>query len=78
MGYNLTLTRNTDNAGLNKDNAFNNAKFQINSIERYVRRYTTSLPQQAILSKQLLSKVPTELQYVERNVFRKEVNTQKY
>ena len=34
------------------------------------------ISQQAILSKQILSKVPTELQYVERSVFMKEVNTQ--
>ena len=34
------------------------------------------ISQQAISSKQILSKVPTELQYVERSVFMKEVNTQ--
>ena len=34
-----------------------------------------SISQQAILSKQILSKVPTELHYVERSVFMKEVNT---
>ena len=31
----------------------------------------TQYPQQAILSKQILSKVPTELQYVEGSVFMK-------
>ena len=34
------------------------------------------ISQQAMSSKQILSKVPTELQYVERSVFMKEVNTQ--
>ena len=33
---------------------------------------------QAILSKQILSRAPTELQYVERSVFKKEVKTQKF
>ena len=43
MGYRLTLTRNTDNAVLNKDNATNNAKIVINSIEWYVPHYVPSL-----------------------------------
>ena len=33
MGYRLILTRNTDNAVLNKDNATNNAKIVIDGIE---------------------------------------------
>ena len=36
LGYKLIITRNTDNAVLNKDNAVNNAKFKINSLESYV------------------------------------------
>ena len=36
LGYKLTLTRNSDNAVLNKDNAINNAKIKINAIEWYV------------------------------------------
>ena len=36
LSYRLTLTRNTDNAVLNRDNAVNNAKIKINSIEWYV------------------------------------------
>ena len=39
---------------------------KIKSLEWYVLHYTPSLPQQAISSKQISSKVPTELQYVER------------
>ena len=38
--------------------------------------YTPSVPQQATLSKQILSKRPTQLQHVERPVFMKKVNTQ--
>ena len=33
LGYKLTLTRNTDNAVLNKGNAINNDKIKINAIE---------------------------------------------
>ena len=66
MGYKLTLTRNTDNSVLNKDNAINNAKNKINTIEWYVPHYTPSITQQAIISEQILSKVATELQNVER------------
>ena len=33
LGFKLTLTRNTDNAILNKDNAINKAKIKINAIE---------------------------------------------
>ena len=76
LGYKLTLTRNTDNAVLNKDNATILGKVKINAIEWYVPHYTASMSQQALLSNQIVDKVPTELQYVERSVFMKEVNTQ--
>ena len=74
--YKIPITRNTDNTVLNKDNAINNAKIKINAIECYVPHFTPSIPQLAMLSKQILNKVPTELQYVERSVFMKKVNTQ--
>ena len=76
LGYKLTLTRNTDNAVLNKANAINNGKIKINAIEWYVPHYTPSVQQQSILSKQILNKTPTQIQYPERSVFMKEVNTQ--
>ena len=76
LGYKLTLTRNTDNAVLNKDNAINNGRIKINAIEWYVTHYTPSMQQQSILSKQILNKTPTQIQYPERSVFMKEVNTQ--
>ena len=53
-------------------------KIKINNVEWYIPHYTPSIRQQAILSQQSLSKTPTELQYVERSVFIKdikEVNT---
>ena len=78
LGYKLTLPIKTDNSDLNKDNATVNGKIKNNSIEWYVPRYTPSIPQHAILSKQILSKTPTDLQYVERSVFMKEVNIQNF
>ena len=77
-GYKLTMTRNTDNAVLNKANAINNGKIKINAIEWYVLQYTPSMEQQNILSKQILNKTPTQIQYPERSVFMKEVNTQNF
>ena len=78
MGYKLTLTRNTDNAVLNRGNAINNAKIKINAIEWYVPHYTPSMQQQSVLSKQIINKTPTQIQYPERSVFMKEVNTQNF
>ena len=76
LAYKLNLTEINDSAVLNKGNATNFGKIKINSIELYVPPYTASISQPAILSKHILSKTPTELQYVERSVFMKEVNTQ--
>ena len=61
---------------MNKDNAINIGKIKINAIDCYVPHYTPSILQQSILSRQILSKTPAELLYVERSVFMKEVNTQ--
>ena len=76
LGYKLTLTRNTDNSVLNKANGINNGRVKINALEWYVPHYTPSIQQQAILSKQILNKTPTQINYPERSVFMKEVNTQ--
>ena len=74
----LTLTRNVDNAVLKKHNAINKAKNKTNAIEWYVPHHKPSISNQAILTKQILNITHTELQYVERSVFMKEVNTQKF
>ena len=78
LGYKLTLTKNIDPAVVNKDYAINNAKIKFIAIEWYVPYCTLSFPQQTILSKQNQSKTPTELQYVERSVFMKEVKSQNF
>ena len=71
LGYRLTLTRNTEHADLNEDNAVKNAKSKIISIAWYVPHYTPIIQQQAIFFKQITSKTLTELQYVERSVVMK-------
>ena len=78
LGYKLTMTRNTNNAVLNKDDAINLSRIKINAIEWYVPHYSPSIQQQSILSKQILNKTPTQIQYPERSVFMKEVNTQNF
>ena len=74
--YKLTLTGNSDNAVLNKGNAINNAKIKINSIDWYVPHYTPSLGQEKIIMGQIVDEKRTELGYVERSVFLKQVNLQ--
>ena len=76
LGYRLTLTRNSDNVVLNIDNATAIGKIKINSIDWYVPDYTASLKEQGVLMTQITDKIPTELRYVERSVFMKEVITQ--
>ena len=68
---------NSDNSFLNKDNTTNNGKIKITSIELYLPHYTSSIPQQAILCKQILCQEPIELQYSERSVSTKKLKTQK-
>ena len=76
LGYKLTLTRNKDDAVIDKANAIADARIRIDHIHWYVSHYTPSIQQQSIMSKQILNKTPTELRYVERSVFMKEVNNQ--
>ena len=78
IGYNLAWTWNTDKFVLNKDNAINIDNSEINSIEWYVPHYRPTILSQAILTKQIWSITSTEVQYVERSVFVKEVNGQKF
>ena len=76
LGYKLTLTRNKDDAVIDKANGIADARIKIDHIYWYVPHYTPSIQQQSTLSKQILSKTPSELRYVERSVFMKEVNNQ--
>ena len=76
LGYKLTLTRNTDNAVLNKDNTVVNARVKINSLDWYVPHYSPNLEEYNKLMTQIKKNTPTLLHYPERSVFMKEVNTQ--
>ena len=76
LGYQLTLPRTSDDAVLNKTIATAIDKYKINSIEWYVPHYTASVKEQNKLMQHIIDKIPTELRYVERSVFMKEVNTQ--
>ena len=76
LGYKLTLTRITDNAVLKKDNAVGNGRVKINSLDWYVPHYSPNVEEYNKLMIQIKKKTPTLLQYPERSVFMKEVNTQ--
>ena len=76
LGYKLTLTRNKDAVAMDKANGIADARIKIDHIHWYVPHYTPSIQQQNTISKQILSKTPTELRYVERSVFMTEVNNQ--
>ena len=76
LGYKLTLTRNTDNAVLKKDNAVVNGRVKINSLDWYVPHYSPNLEEYTKLMTQIKKNTPTLLHYIERSVFMKEVNTQ--
>ena len=76
LGYKLTLTRNTNNAVLNKDNAVAIGRVKINSLDWYVPHYSPNLEEYNKLMNQIKKNSPTLLHYPERSVFMKEVNTQ--
>ena len=76
LGYKLTLTRNKDEAVIDKVAGIADARIKIDHIHWYVPHYIPSTQQEVIMSKQILNKIPTELRYVERSVFMKEVNNQ--
>ena len=76
LGYNLTLTRNKDDGVIDKAGGIADARIRIDHIHWYVPHYTPSMQQQGILSDQILNNKPTQLRYVERSVFMKQVNNQ--
>ena len=71
LGCKSTMTRNTDNAVLNKGNTTNNDNIKIIAIERYIPHYNPSLEQLNISMNQITKKTPTELHYTERSIFMK-------
>ena len=58
--------------------AIADVRIKIDHIHWYMPHYKPSIQQQGILSKQILNKMSTELTYVERSVFMKEVKIKTY
>ena len=77
LGHKITLTRNKDEAVIDKVAGIADARIKGAHFHWYVPHYTLSIQQQNILFNQIKNKTPTELKYVERSVFLKEVNNQK-
>ena len=75
LGYTLTLKRNNNNDPIIRDNVITAAKINIKDISWYIPHYVPSLENQQLVMDQILDKDPTELYYIERVVFRKDVNT---
>ena len=76
LGYKLTLTGKKDEAAIDKIGGIADARITIDHIHWYVPHYTPSMQLQIIISKQILNKTSTELRYLERSVFVREVNNQ--
>ena len=76
LGYKLTLTRKKDDAVIDKAGGIADARIKIDHIHWYVPHYIPSMSQQGILSEQILSNKPTQLKYIERSVFMKQMNNQ--
>ena len=77
LGYTLTLKRNNNNDPIIRGSGVDGAKIVIKGIGWHIPHYTPSLEIQQIMMDQLLNEDPTELYYMERIVFRKDVNTNK-
>ena len=67
LSYKLSLSRNKDEAVLDKAVGIADARIKLNHLHWYVSHYTPSIQQQGILPKQILSKTPTKLRYIERS-----------
>ena len=76
LGYYLKMGGNKDDAILQKTVAFADARIKIDHILWYVPHCTPIIQQRGILSKQILIRTPTELRYLEKSVFMKEVKNQ--
>ena len=75
LGYSLTLKRNNNNDSIIRDNGVDAAKINIKDISWYIPHYIPSMENQQLVMDQILDKDLTELYYMERIVFRKDVNT---
>ena len=69
VGYKLKLTRNKDDAVIDKVPCVADARTKVDDNHWYVPHYTSSIQQQGFLSEQTSSKTPRGLRYVERSSF---------
>ena len=76
LGSKLILTGYEAEAVLDKAAGFADAKTKTDHIQCYVAHFIPSVPQQVILSKEILNKTPAQLLYIERSVLMKEVKNQ--
>ena len=70
------LTRKKVDAIIDKATGITVARLTIDHIPWYLPHYTPSIQRHSIIFNQFLSKTPTELRYVQRSDFMKEVNNQ--
>ena len=75
LGYTLTLKRKTNNDAILRSVGVDAAKVVNKDIGWYIPHYVPSIENQQLVMDQILNKDPTELSYTERNIFRKDVNT---
>ena len=73
--YKVTPTKNKDGAVLHKVVALVESRVKIELIHYFVAQYTPSIQQQGFYSKHFF-KTATDVRYVERSVFMKEVKHQ--
>ena len=67
-GYKLAFTRKKDEAVIDEAVDITDARIKIDHFHCYIPHYTPCIDQQGKLSKQSLSKTPTDLRYFERCV----------
>ena len=83
LGYKITLQRNSDNHVLSHPAQANNAanlafagRVIIDDVSWYVPHYTPSISNNKLLLEHSVSKAPTELSYIKRSSYMKDVTTE--
>ena len=83
LAYKLTLQRNSDNHVLSHPAQANAAanlalagRVIIDDISLYVPQYTPSISNQKLMLSHIVSKAPTELTYIKRSTYMKDVTTE--
>ena len=75
LGYTLTLERNNINDVVFRTAGVDIAEVDVKDISWYIPHYVPNLENQQLVLNQILNKDPTELSYIERTDFRKDVKT---